>query len=418
MTDIAVGTARSSFEEAGHVVTPTNAAQHGRRLAAALALLALAALPALTGCTGSSASAGSKDPLTIGASLSLTGGDAEIGKVYQDALKLEVDLLNAKGAVPGRQIKLSIKDDGSNPTTAAANIKAFQSDDTVAAVVTGPCDDCVTQAAGQIDKSTMPVISLAPSSPPATAMATGTSLFKLTPNASDSVQTLVGQVSANNATSMAVVAQNGAYGDAAAAASVAAGKKAGIKVATPVRLGSAPDAAVQTVLANQEKMPDAVVVIADPTDAASVASGLSQNGYHGGVYLDSVAADSLFLAGNATAENNAYLVYPQVMAMDDLVASTPAKASQKQWFDNYTSQYGSYAGPSSFAADAVQLIGMAATASRSVDRGKLRAAIETTSFAGLTGIIQFTPANHAGLNPRSLVLLRAVNGRWHQTTAG
>jgi branched-chain amino acid transport system substrate-binding protein len=398
-------------------VTPTPAAHHGRRLAAALALLALAALPALTGCTGSSASAGSKDPVVIGASLSLTGGDAEIGKVYQNALKLEVDLLNAKGAVPGRKLELSIKDDGSNPTTAAANIKAFQSDDTVAAVVTGPCDDCVTNAAGQINKSKMPVISLAPGGLPATTVA-GTSLFKLTPNAADSVQALIGQVVANNEKRVAVISEDDAYGTAAVKAVKQAAGKNGLTMAGTATLGSAPDAAVQNVLANQEKAPDAVIIIASPGNAGSVATGLTQNGFTGGVYLDSIAADNLFLSGNATAENNAYLVYPQVMAMDDLVASTPAKASQKQWFDNYTSQYGSYAGPSSYAADAVQLIGMAATSSRSVDRAQLRSAIETTSFAGLSGLIQFTPANHAGLNPTSLVILRAVTGRWHQLTAG
>lgn len=398
-------------------MTPTHAARHGRRLAAAVALLALAALPALTGCTGSSASAGAKDPVTIGASLSLSGGDAEIGKVYQNALNLEVSLLNARGAVPGRKLEVVFKDDGSNPTTAVANIKAFQSDDRVDAVVTGPCDDCVTAAADQINKSKLPVISLSPIGlPPNTA--TGSSLFKLTPNAADSVQALVTEMSANNATKLAVVAEDSPYGANATTAAKQAAQKAGITVSASAKLGSAAEAAVQTVLGDGEKTPDAVLVIADPTAAASVSSGLAQNDFHGGVYLDSTAADSLFLAGTATAENDDYLAYPQVMAMDDLVASTPAKASEKQWFDSYTSQYGSYAGPSSFAADAAQLIGMAATATHSVDRGTLRAAIETTSFAGLTGIIQFTPANHAGLNPRSLVVLRATNGRWHQLTAG
>jgi branched-chain amino acid transport system substrate-binding protein len=398
-------------------VTPTLAARHGRRLAAAVALLALAALPALTGCTSSSASAGAKDPVTIGASLSLSGGDAQVGKVYQDALNLEVSLLNARGAVPGRKLEVVYKDDGSNPTTAAANIKAFQEDGRVAAVVTGPCDDCVTGAAAEINKSQLPVISLAPSSLPVSAT-TGTSLFKLTPNPADSVQALVTQMSANNATRLAVVAADSAYGSSATDAAKLAAKKAGITVTGTAKLGSAAGAAVQTALGNGEKAPDAVLVVADPTAAANVASALSQNDYHGGLYLDPTAADDLFLAGAATAENNAYLAYPQVMAMDDLVASTPAKASEKQWFNSYTSRYGAYAGPSSFAADAAQLIGMAATATRSTDRAKLRAAIETTSFAGLSGIIQFTPANHAGLNPRSLVMLRAVNGRWHQLTTG
>lgn len=378
-----------------------------------VALLTLTALPALAGC-GSGAAASAKDPVTIGASLSLSGGDSEIGKVYQNALNLEVELLNARGAVPGRKLEVVYKDDGSNPTTAVANIKAFQSDSQIGAVVTGPCDDCVTAAASQIGKSKLPVISLAPSGLPASTTM-GSSLFKLTPNPNDSMGALVNEIQANNGTRVAVLAEDSDYGSAASTAAEADAKKAGMTVTNTAKLGSAPDGAVQTALGDGNK-PDAVLVIAGPAAAASVSGLLNQDGFHGGVYLDSIAADGLFLSGQATMENNAYLAYPQVMAMDDLIASTPAKASEQQWFNSYTSQYGAYAGPSSFAADAAQLIGMAATASKSTDPAKLRAAIETTSFAGLTGIIQFTPANHAGLNPRSMVVLRATNDRWHQLT--
>jgi branched-chain amino acid transport system substrate-binding protein len=407
---------------AGNVVTRSDAAQRGRRLIALVGLLGLAALPALTGCTGSSASAGAKDPVVIGADLSLTGADSELGKVYENALKLEVDRLNARGAVPGRKLTLTIKDDGSNPDTATANIEAFQADGNVAAVVSGPCDACLTATVGPINKDKLPVISLASISPPAptgaTATVAGTALFKLSPNAADDAVTLVGQMSAQGAKKLAVVADTGGYGDAALAALKQAAAKAGITVAGTARLTGTPEAAAQALLGtDQEKAPDAIAVVAAPADATGVVGALHGAGYVGGVYLDSIAADGLFL-GTGSPLNSAFLVYPQVMAMDDLVAATPAKAAQKQWFENYTSEYGAYAGPSSFAADAVQLVGMAATASRSVDRAKLRAAIETTSFAGLSGTIQFTPVNHSGLNPQSLTVLRASNGRWHQLTTG
>ena len=48
------------------------------------------------------------------------------------------------------------------------------------------------------------------------------------------------------------------------------------------------------------------------------------------------------------------------MVIDDVIATTPAKAARRQWFQDYTARFGGYNGLSSFAADAVQLIADAA----------------------------------------------------------
>lgn len=50
------------------------------------------------------------------------------------------------------------------------------------------------------------------------------------------------------------------------------------------------------------------------------------------------------------------------MVIDDVIATTPAKAARRQWFQDYTARFGSYNGSSSFAADAVQLIADASCA--------------------------------------------------------
>ena len=38
------------------------------------------------------------------------------------------------------------------------------------------------------------------------------------------------------------------------------------------------------------------------------------------------------------------MVFTQILAIDDVIATTPAKAARKQWFRDYTSRYGSYSG--------------------------------------------------------------------------
>jgi branched-chain amino acid transport system substrate-binding protein len=117
------------------------------------------------------------------------------------------------------------------------------------------------------------------------------------------------------------------------------------------------------------------------------------------MYFDAGAAGDTFVPQKATdAMKNATMVFTQILAIDDVVATTPAKASRQQWFRDYTSRYGSYSGVASFAADAVDLIA-GAVARVGGDRERIRVILET-------------PDNHSGLMPQSLTLLVVRSGRW------
>ena len=109
--------------------------------------------------------------------------------------------------------------------------------------------------------------------------------------------------------------------------------------------------------------------------------------------------------------DSARLVFTPSFVIDDVIATTPAKAAQKQWFRDYTTRYGTYAGPASFAADAVQLVATAAVRAGD-DRDRLRAVMETTQLDGLSGPIRMTPDNHSGLMPQALTILVARDNRW------
>ena len=105
------------------------------------------------------------------------------------------------------------------------------------------------------------------------------------------------------------------------------------------------------------------------------------------------------------------MVFTQILAIDDVIATTPAKATRKQWFRDYIARYGSYSGIASFAADATDLIA-AAVARVGGNREQIRAILETSQIDGVAGPIRFTPDNHSGLMPQALTLLVARSGRW------
>ena len=94
--------------------------QHARFLALGTAVILAAGLAA--GCSsGSSGSGGSKSPILIGASLSLTGDFSDDGQAYEKGYELWAHDVNAHGGLLGRQVKLVILNDNSSPTQVDTN---------------------------------------------------------------------------------------------------------------------------------------------------------------------------------------------------------------------------------------------------------------------------------------------------------
>lgn len=116
------------------------------------ALLVFSGVVSACGSSGSSKSSGSgSKPLTIGISLSLSGDFSNTGKAGELGYKLWADQLNAKGGLLGRQIKLTIADDASNPNQAVTNYTNFITRNHVD-LVFGPYSSLLTVPSAKVAK--------------------------------------------------------------------------------------------------------------------------------------------------------------------------------------------------------------------------------------------------------------------------
>jgi branched-chain amino acid transport system substrate-binding protein len=159
------------------------------------------------------------------------------------------------------------------------------------------------------------------------------------------------------------------------------------------------------------------MVVWTPPEQAMLAAGAAQTaGFTGSLFFDASAAGELFLGAASRSAERATLIFTQTMVIDDVIATTPAKAARRQWFQDYTARFGGYNGFSSFAADAVQLIADAELRAGGepgrAGRDGLRNVLETSQMDGLSGPIRMTPDNHSGLMPQALTTLVARGGRW------
>ncbi|PZF91039.1 ABC transporter substrate-binding protein [Micromonospora deserti] len=380
---------------------------------AALASAVLAAT--LTGCQFS-ADEGDTSPIVIAADLELSGAAAPVGKAYQRALELKIEQLNSSGALNGRRIELTVKDNRSDASESLRNIGDFSNDSRVSAIIMGGCNECAVGAVRTINEKRIPTIALAPSGAVADPVAERRYVFKLAPNAADSAAALTSELRRKGIRKVGVLHSADDYGREGLAALRSEFDKARIRLVRAESVRGTDTEVGQQVAALTAGEPDGLVVWTPPEQATLTATAAQQAGFDGALFLDAAAAGELFLGAASRATERATLVFTQTMVIDDVIATTPAKAARRQWFQDYTARFGGYHGSSSFAADAVQLIADAELRSGGepgrVNRDGIRDVLETSQLDGLSGPIRMTPDNHSGLMPQALTTLVARNGRW------
>jgi branched-chain amino acid transport system substrate-binding protein len=102
-----------------------------------------------TAATGSASATSSSAPITIGASLSLTGDFSADGTAYNQGYKLWAKDVNAAGGILGRQVKLTILDDKSDPNQVVTNYETLINTDHVD-LTFGPFSSLLTAPASTV----------------------------------------------------------------------------------------------------------------------------------------------------------------------------------------------------------------------------------------------------------------------------
>jgi branched-chain amino acid transport system substrate-binding protein len=190
---------------------------------------ALGALALATAVAVISLPADAQGPIRIGASLSLTGTYAKLGKNQHEGYQLCIKDLNAKGGLLGRKAELVVYDDQSMPATAVRLYEKLITEDKVDAVM-GPYSSPVSEASANVTEKYKKVM-VAP-------LAATTSIFKkgrkyifmvISP-AEGYLEGLVDMAAKRGLKTVAVVNEDTLFSTAAASGAVELAKKKGLQV--------------------------------------------------------------------------------------------------------------------------------------------------------------------------------------------
>ncbi|WP_460808009.1 hypothetical protein [Micromonospora zhanjiangensis] len=86
--------------------------------------------------------------------------------------------------------------------------------------------------------------------------------------------------------------------------------------------------------------------------------------------------------------------------------------ARRDFMYRYLQEYGEYHGFAPYAADALELVAAAARLADSLDRGRIRAFLETQVVEGMAGWYAFSPSRHGGMEADSLAVFVVSQGAW------
>lgn len=377
--------------------------------AAALHLVAAAAL-----LLGSSPA---HSDIHIGVVVSTTGPAASLGVPEEQTIRLW------PAEMAGQKVNFTILNDNSDTSTAAKNAARLINEDNVDLIIGGsvtPSALVIVEAAGAAN---VPVMSLAgggaivlPQEGPRRWA------FKLAASEQLQAEVVLDHFQKMKGKTIATIGFANSYGEGFFKAFEPLAKARGINIVASERYNPGDQSVTAQVLKVMAANPDGVYILASGTPGALPQIELTQRGYKGLVYQTQGVANSDFLRVGAKGVEGGYLGVAPALVAEQLPGSNAIKPVALDYVQRYEAKYG--AGSRSLfgamASDALLIIQAAAREALKKAapgtpqfRVALRDAMEATrELVGTQAVYNMSSKNHNGVDSRSQVLVRIVDGRW------
>jgi branched-chain amino acid transport system substrate-binding protein len=362
----------------------------------------LAATAVGVGC-GSDGGSGGDDggEYKLGAILSLSGAAADLGQHERDAIELAVDQINAAGGVDGREITVELVDDGTEPDRTVAAFNDLVRDDSVLAIFGGTLGTTTLAMSPLSAKQGVPLLS--PNTTYDITRQGNDYLFRVAPPADAEIEATAELAREQGWERLALLHSTDAY----------ASQAAGLFAESDLDLvGSESfdpedtDMTAQLTKLNRAN-PDALLVW-DLSPATGIAiRNAGQLGMTDIPILSGQGSNNpgnIDAAGNSPALDN-WIVQGVVDEHDPLDRQTDGIELLEPGLDYSVDTF------ASLGYDGVRLFAAALEeAGDDPSRDSVRDALEQVSYDGLGGEYRYSPDDHDGVGPESIVWLEVRDG--------
>lgn len=353
------------------------------------------------------------DPIKIGSVLSVTGPAAFLGEPELKTLQLYIEDINKKGGVIGRPLQLVHYDDGSDANKANGFAKRLIDDDKVDVIVGGTTTGATMSMVPLVEKAQIPFISLAG----AVVITEPTKkwVFKTPQTDRMAAEKVFEDMKKRGFTKVALLSETSGFGQSGKKETEAVAGKYGITLVANETYGPK-DTDMSPQLTKIKNAPgvQAVFVFGLGQGPAIVTKNYKQLGITLPLYQSHGVASDEYLKLSGPAAEGVRLPSPAQLIYDKLPANDPQKPVVTAYENAYKAAYktdvSTFGG---YAHDGLMIAVDAIKRANSVDKAKVRDAIEQTKGMVLTsGTYTMSPTDHMGLDLSAFRLLEVKNGTW------
>ena len=355
--------------------------------------------------------------IKVGVTVSATGPAASLGIPEKNTIAL------CTKSVAGKSIEYILLDDATDTTTAVQNTKKLISESRVDAIIGSTTTPNSLAMIDVFAEGETPTISLASSIRIIEPMDAKKAWSFKTPQTDVMMAgAILEHAGANGVKTLGYIGFNDALGEAFFAEIDKAAKASGIPLVANERFAPKDTSVTGQVLKLVAANPDAIVIGASGTPAATPARALVERGYKGKLYFNHGVANGDFLRVGGKDVEGAFVPASPVIVAAQLPDNHPSKKLGTEYTKAYesangagsVSAFGSYTWDACLElANALTQALKTAQAGTKEFRHALREALEGTKDLHVTnGVVNMSKADHLGLDSRARVMVQIKDGKW------
>src|SRR5690349_21371675 len=289
--------------------------------------------------------------ITVGVTLSATGPAASLGIPERNTMEL------LPSSIGGEKVRWIVLDDASDTTRAVTNTRKFISEEKVDVIVGSTVTPNSLAMVDIAAEAETPMISMAASARIVDPTNPKTRWVFKTPQ-SDALMAdaIAVHMKAGGVKTLGYIGFSDAYGESWLAEIKRSGQTAGIQVVAEEKYNRNDPSVTGQVLKIMAAKPDAVLIGASGTPAATPEKELIARGYKGRIYQTHGVANPDFLRVLGKEGNGTILPSGPMLVYEQLPDSNPVKKSAGDYVRRYEAKYGTRSTFGGHAYDAYLLL--------------------------------------------------------------
>ena len=357
--------------------------------------------------------------ITVGFITSQSGPGSSIGVLYDRGMKAALEYASSVGA---EKIKLIQLDDGSDPSTSTRNARKLVEENKVDLLI-GTSTAASTSAMVPIaNELKVPMIAISPISVAANEAGDRWAIVMPQPPTL-MVKVVVDRMKRDGVKQFAYIGFSDAWGDLVYNGAQKPAEADGLKILTNERYARTDTSVTGQVLKMMAAKPDAVLLGGAATQGALPPLALAERGYKGPLYGTPALLNTDFIRVGGKAVEGVQVSAGPVIVAEQLPDTHFSKKISMDFRAAYQKANGQPTsdGFSAYSFDAwlvfldaaKQAMATGAKPGTPEFRVALKNAIfSTKDLVGTHAIYNYKPSDSYGVDERSLVMVRLVNGQW------